>query len=211
MMITEIPDFVQEVLNLFEKYEVKPKDNIRRFVRTHADELHYCWDYGASRVAIMFKGWNYVLKISRLDECLNDYNQKEARNYLVAKETYRVERVLLPIELLYTTAQGVEIYIQPKYDFPACEIPTSTRKKWERKLHDLHKRPIIRAIDMGMYESRGLSALWVARALQLYGKVFMRKLEEWSHAQQINDLHSTNVGWLNGRPVIIDYAGYDEW
>ena len=49
---------------------------------------------------------------------------------------------------------------------------------------------------------------WIARVTQLYGKKFMRSLENWIAEYEINDLHKGNIGMLNGVPVLLDYAGY---
>ena len=49
---------------------------------------------------------------------------------------------------------------------------------------------------------------WYARVLQLYGKKFLASFEQFSNEVQLNDLHNGNIGWRNGRPIILDYAGY---
>ena len=49
---------------------------------------------------------------------------------------------------------------------------------------------------------------WYARVLQLYGKKFLSSFEKFSKEVKLNDLHDANIGWRNGRPIILDYAGY---
>ena len=50
--------------------------------------------------------------------------------------------------------------------------------------------------------------LWTARAYQIYGKKFMKKFAELTNTYGINDLHQGNTGYLNNRPVLLDFAGY---
>lgn len=61
-------------------------------------------------------------------------------------------------------------------------------------------------INGGMHY--GTHEYWIARVTQLYGKKFMRSLEDWISQYEINDLHMGNIGMLNGVPVLLDYAGY---
>ena len=49
---------------------------------------------------------------------------------------------------------------------------------------------------------------WYARVLQLYGKKFLKSFEKFSQEVRLNDLHDGNIGWRNGKPIILDYAGY---
>ena len=44
--------------------------------------------------------------------------------------------------------------------------------------------------------------------LREYGKDLFMKLSQFCHDWEVNDLHSGNVGYLNGHVVILDYAGY---
>ena len=64
-------------------------------------------------------------------------------------------------------------------------------------------------------EARSLSSPLRKRGLQLamefiylYGMEQYEKLTKFLFEQEINDLHRGNVGCLNGRFVIIDFAGY---
>ena len=46
-------------------------------------------------------------------------------------------------------------------------------------------------------------------AINWYGENEIEKLLKFINDEKINDLHSGNLGYLNDRPVIVDYAGYN--
>ena len=73
---------------------------------------HIVISSGETRYAVIFKRDNFVLKIPRYGYCKEDYCQAEIRAYESAKK-FRVERILLPIELYHTTSTGIAIYKQP--------------------------------------------------------------------------------------------------
>ena len=55
-----------------------------------------------------------------------------------------------------------------------------------------------------------LPARWLCDALEYYGLKKVEKLLTFIYDEDIDDLHSSNLGYKDGRPVIIDYAGYYE-
>jgi hypothetical protein len=48
----------------------------------------------------------------------------------------------------------------------------------------------------------------MASALTLYGKRAVKEFCEFVIEERINDLHESNVGFLNGKPILIDFCGY---
>lgn len=160
---------------------------------------------GATRWAFVFEKHKVVVKFPKYDETDEDYCDLELSNYEHAKQ-YRVERCLLPIEWVGETVQGIPIYIQPMYSVSQDRLDYGVQQKWERKLRGLHRAPIVRKVKDGCCYSP--PNLWVERAIQIYGKAFMKSFQEWSRQHNVNDLHSSNVGYLGKQPIIIDYAGY---
>ena len=163
---------------------------------------------GETRYAVVFKHDNFVLKIPRYGNCGEDYCQAEIRAYESAK-TYRVERILLPIELYYTTSTGIAIYKQPKYSFSTSdgEYDRGYNGYLGRRNAPIY-RPIVRKITNECRDGDRISRHWMARVLQLYGKKFCRSFEAWTMENNVNDLHNSNTGWLDNKPIILDYAGY---
>ena len=183
-------------------------DCLDDFERLQPNEIHI--SCGETRYAVIFKHQDFVLKIPRYGyrHCSEDYCQAEIRAYQSAIK-YGIERILLPIELYYTTASGIAIYKQPKYSFSTAE--GMYRHNYDTYLNKRHIPGYARMINVvsnGCYEGNRISRDWLARVLQLYGKKFCRSFEKWSVENQINDLHNSNTGWLNNKPIILDYAGY---
>ena len=57
----------------------------------------------------------------------------------------------------------------------------------------------------------GFNQEWLAVAEQLYGTEFVVDFLNWLHSSEITDLHEENYGYAesDGRPLILDWAGYD--
>jgi hypothetical protein len=126
-------------------------------------------------------------------------------NYHKAKG-YGIEKCLLAIEYVDTTDGDIPVYIQPMYTTSLDRLDYNVQQKWRTKVEKLHRKPIVEKIENGCCYAP--SRLWVERAIQIYGKRFMRSFQEWSRECQVNDLHSSNIGFLRKQPIIIDYAGY---
>ena len=160
---------------------------------------------GATRWAFVFPCYKVVFKFPKWDETDDDYCELELRNYNLGKK-YGIERCLLPIEKVGETDSGIPVYVQPMYTTSHEDLPYGVRRRWERKLHGLHQAEIIRKIENGCHYCP--TRLWVERATQIYGKAFMKSFQKWSKEGRVNDLHSSNIGYLRKQPIIIDYAGY---
>lgn len=175
--------------------------SLERIAKKLGAELHN----GASRWAFVFKEHRVVYKFPRFESTDCDYCEIELNNYNLAKE-FRVERVLLPVTYVGETTCGLAVYRQPMYTKSQGEMRYEEVCNLERKMGQLTHSPIVRKVREGMYSST--ERVWTARAIQIYGKAFMKSFEKWSRRCQVNDLHSGNVGWLGKMPIIIDYAGY---
>ena len=161
---------------------------------------------GATRRVFIFPKLGVVIKFP--DESY-DYCEQEVKFYESAK-TYGVERLLLPIEKVGITKGGIPLYIQPIYRCTINEMDRDRQKGVAERFKKTRKDAIVRAVGRGCYYSPNRD--WLARAIQLYGKKFMRSFEAWTNAHHVNDLHSQNIGYVgNFRPVLIDYAGYCNW
>lgn len=160
---------------------------------------------GATRWAFVFPKHQVVVKFPKYDETDEDYCQIEMENYHKAKG-YGIEKCLLAIEYVDTTDGDIPVYIQPMYTTSLDRLDYNVQQKWRTKVEKLHRKPIVEKIENGCCYAP--SRLWVERAIQIYGKRFMRSFQEWSRECQVNDLHSSNIGFLRKQPIIIDYAGY---
>ena len=162
--------------------------------------------HGETRWCFWFDDCDMVIKIPRFDGGRDfDYCARELHNYEKAC-VYHVERILLPIE--YIGEYGaVSVYLQPRFTYAHDDMGIGKRNALRKKLNNIPNR------SKALY--RSLSNLydwvdreWYARVLQLYGKKFLFSFEKFSKEVKLNDLHNGNIGWRNGRPIILDYAGY---
>lgn len=201
-MDKELAYKVIEALNKFSETVHNPdNDDLYPIAKRLGAKL----SWGATRWAFIFEKHQTVVKFPKYDETDEDYCELELKNYNLAKE-YRVEKCLLSIEYIGTTASGIPIYIQPMYTTSHGDLSYPLQKKWDMKCEKLRCSPVMRKIKDGcLYTPPNL---WLVRATQIYGKAFMRSFQKWSHECKVNDLHSSNVGYLRKQPIIIDYAGY---
>lgn len=199
-------DELISVLENCEAYDGEISDCLDEFADNHS--RHIIISSGETRYAVIFKHENFVLKIPRYGYCKEDYCQAEIRAYESAKK-FHVERILLPIELYYTTSTGIAIYKQPKYSFSTSD--GTYNRGYDTYLNHRntpYHKPIVRKITHECYDGRRINERWMARVLQLYGKKFCRSFEAWTNENSVNDLHNSNTGWLNNKPIILDYAGF---
>lgn len=196
-----------KVIGALDKYLGMDSSPCRSELKPIAERLGAKVHSGATRWAFVFEKHKVVVKFPKYDETSEDYCDIELTNYERAKE-YRIERCLLPIEYVGETESGIPVYIQPMYTVSQDGLGYERQEKWEKKLGGLHRSPIVRKVKDGCRYSP--PNLWVERAIQIYGKAFMRSFQEWSRRYDVNDLHSSNVGYLGKQPIIIDYAGYHD-
>ena len=202
---------VDELISVLEDCEANDDEignRLYEFADNHRRDIII--SSGETRYAVVFKRDNFVLKMPRYgyENCKEDYCQAEIRAYESAKK-FRVERILLPIELYHTTTTGIAIYKQPKYSFSTGdgEYNRCYNSYLNRRNTPYHK-PIIRKVTNECYDGSRINRKWMARVLQLYGKKFCRSFEAWTMENDVNDLHNSNTGWLDNKPIILDYAGY---
>ena len=50
--------------------------------------------------------------------------------------------------------------------------------------------------------------VWQTDVINYYGEAFFHRLMNFIKEEEINDLHRGNLGYLNGRPVLLDYSGF---
>ena len=143
---------------------------------------------------------NYVLKFS-FDE---DYD--EAR---VETEIYNdavlcgIERIFPETRVFYTNKYGITFYSQERITSSVGDDGAKPAVTFGKARENSSK-----ATDKMYYKPS--SNLWAIKAYQVYGKRFMRKVADFTKKHRINDLHGGNIGYINNRPIILDFAGYHQ-
>ena len=58
---------------------------------------------------------------------------------------------------------------------------------------------------------RCFNSLWIKDFFDFYGEDEFIKLDAFLKKYQIYDLHSGNLGYLDGAPILLDYSDFNEW
>ena len=162
-------------------------------------------DSGASKGCIIPKDSDFVIKWTR------DKREREAEQEL---EIYQ-EAVARGIDFLFPQTcflcevSGVKFFAQQKVDCSRSNLNRKTYIKYE-KITKTVKAEILRKAQKGFYNYswRSVDTLWLSMVISLYGKKTTLKLEQFTMEFKINDLHDSNIGFINNRPVLLDFCGY---
>ena len=162
------------------------------------DDIEVC--DGATKICLIPEDGDFVFKINIIDVC-KDYCEYEADNYQEAVKAGK-DRYFLETKYFKTLNEcGVcfPIYIQPKIDEISSEIDSESDEEIN-----------IPSSYCSSPAAWRMSPTWIYNFIEMYGKDEYFNLLEFCDKAGINDLHSGNIGYVNGCPVIFDYAGYFE-
>lgn len=172
---------------------------------------------GSTKLVLARKGDPIVLKIpfnSYYDEdddrsypfeCANlkwdgkgwDYCALEEQIYNIAC-TWNLGDYFAPISL--ASNQSFPIYIQS-----FVTVLTDLHPKCD-SFHQQHANAICSNLNIYNFDY-----YWLDDFLRFNSKAKLKKLNKFIRLYSINDLRRANLGYYNGKPIILDYAGYREW
>lgn len=161
---------------------------------------------GYTKVVIISKMEDFVIKIPRGDSVTYTYCERECHVYEKA--------IKWGIEFLFakTTRMGVIDKKEHRYFYKQEKIE-QFGYRLNREI-DLLKNPVIeRYVEKAMKETDmerygNCAKRWYAYVLKAYGYDTLIKLLLFLKIAKVNDLRSDNVGFRNGKPVLIDYSGF---
>ena len=192
-----------EINSSDDSYDVSEK--LRRYDRNLADQISV--SDGASKICFVFKNKPFVIKWSTYGykeamEEVEIYNRAMAQN--LAK--------FFPKTAFLIRVNGVDFVAQEKIDKSVSECNRQDVQKFQRiaktatdKIVFKIEREFGRA---GNGYHRSLDHNWAKMAIVLYGKHACKALCEFVVDNSINDLHGRNIGYKDGRPIILDFSGY---
>ena len=201
---------------------------------------NYYVEEGATKIVFVSKNENYVIKIpfcgqepddwgsyscsdSRYDNsffdcgcpsCYSpfefagepngwDYCKAEVLLYEKAKEAHLEKHFVKTTLIGYVNNHP--IYLQQKATiFNDLEMSENYHYKSEEQLN--RSKTLCSTNDV-----RCFNATWIADFIEYYDEETFLTLAYHLENNYIDDLHRSNLGYINGRPVIVDYAGYNEW
>lgn len=201
-------------------YGTAQDDDIGRALANYfgdADKYTYNVYNGASKLCLVPLDPNkmWVLKWALDDSC-------ETEEKLYYDACQRGINSFFPETHYMFSHRGGIFYIQRKVDDSCYDLPwekiqeyrkiakTSCQSKsqiWKRMEKKFDKA------DCGRGYDRGLNWTWANMALTIYGKKKCKALCDFIVEHKINDLHDSNIGYLNDKPIILDFCGYSdsEW
>lgn len=172
-------------------------------------------DCGSSKICLIPHNFDFVIKwtYSEFMEETMDEALREVDMYNKAVEAGL--SMFFPKTELFCTMNGINFIKQEKIDFAASGCPYQTFKQYEVKTKtasdkkaQLMDKCFKKAAPNGHY-ARNLDPLWAKMALVIYGKKLCKTLCEFIIENRINDLHESNIGYKNNRPIILDFSGFD--
>ena len=215
-------DMKQEIFNFFSKCnfdDILTEDNFNYHILDYLPQTlfgeTYDWAWGVSKFVVIPKNKHFVIKIpfsGRYDEediyqdFLNanednskswDYCATEMFLYQKAKK-YKVTEFFGKTKYI-GNIENYPIYIQEKIiPISKCGSGASHQEKEKTKSHLTEKK----------YWMFNIS--WLADAYKYYGEKkcdrFMQFIKDYAY--YLDDLHSDNIGYQRGKPMILDYAGF---
>ena len=170
-------------------------------------------DHGASKIAIIIPSLDIVVKIpfvgdydgyycgAKTDlDCDNwNYCQAEYEKFLLAKEA-GLEECFAKIEKIGDIF-GHPIYIQEIADIHDKDYDISHSNHTEEDEKD--------AAEYCSFKEKYLNQTWAGEAIAYYGKDFFQKIVDFISDNRISDLSTSNIGYIKGRHVLVDYSNFN--
>ena len=183
------------------------------YVESHYENRHGDWvdsDYETERTNAStcgrrwVEGENYFEKFSGAD-CENgwDYCEVEATRYCHAEQAN--------VAILFAKTEWIgDVHEYPIYIQERChmfrEESTSNQERYKSRTQaDYEEVNTLRK----KYDFHSINNDWMLDFLIYYGEEMFKKLADFIFNENIYDLHNGNIGYINGRPCLVDYSSYD--
>lgn len=202
-----------EVKELLDKLELSSRMD-EYDVRDRVEELGYrhlvSVRDGATKICLVFKdNTDFIVKWSYNCDDDNSESVKECRIYACAVEAGL--GFFFPKTEIMGKWGDVTVVIQDKVDYSASDCSYDKKVYYQNIARTVTSR-IFRKMEngfkIGSAYDRDLDRTWGRLVISLYGKQVTKKLCEFIKEYKINDLHGSNIGYKNDRPIILDFSGY---
>ena len=165
---------------------------------------------GASKICIVLKKADFVIKWSTCYYCENDYDEAYDEVLIYEKAVKAGLEAFFPKTEIFCTHNEITFVIQEKVDFSTSNLPIKKDDRYSYKTRNVSPSIIEKMNGCFSQMSRGreLNPLWASMAIILYGKRKCKALCKFIVENNINDLHGSNIGYLKDKPIILDFSGY---
>ena len=215
MNINEICDYFKEC----DFHELNEDNFIYNIIDPlSSSTLDFTYSNGASKGVIIFNSTKYVIKIPFCGYTLDEDHQTIFRPFTGARDNQDGDDYCLAESIIYEKAKKfnkniakffapTKYYPNP-YDFPLyiqpkCKIYNETGSFSSSA--DIEK---IKKYSVSCFPSSSIG--WLADAFIQYGAEDFDSFLSFVNKYNIGDLSLDNLGYLNKKPVCIDYSDYME-
>ena len=213
------------ILNLLSTFNLKHLSQYNFMKKLQALDDNFILASGVSKVAIIPKEKNYVIKIpyygkyrkSNGIKCFDPYfsSISKSSDYCKSEEIIYNKAKAKGLDTFFAEIEqigkikSIPIYVQRKaVIFEDVYYPEDDE---EENLNE-HEISIFKTITTkysDLVEDEYLPISWMKDFICSYGELAFDKLYNFLSDNNIQDLHSENIGYICERPVLVDFSGFE--
>ena len=213
------------ILNLLSTFNLKHLSQYNFMKKLQALDDNFILASGVSKVAIIPKEKNYVIKIpyygkyrkSNGIKCFDPYfsSISKSSDYCKSEEIIYNKAKANGLDTFFAEIEqigkikSIPIYVQRKaVIFEDVYYPEDDE---EENLNE-HEISIFKTITTkysDLVEDEYLPLSWMKDFICSYGELAFDKLYNFLSDNNIQDLHSENIGYISERPILVDFSGFE--
>ena len=213
------------ILNLLSTFNLKHLSQYNFMKKLQALDDNFILASGVSKVAIIPKEKNYVIKIPYYGKyrknngikCFDSYfsSISKSSDYCKSEEIIYNKAKANGLDTFFAEIEqigkikSIPIYVQRKaVIFEDVYYPEDDE---EENLNE-HEVSIFKTITTkysDLVEDEYLPISWMKDFIFSYGELAFDKLYNFLSDNNIQDLHSENIGYICERPVLVDFSGFE--
>ena len=213
------------ILNLLSTFNLKHLSQYNFMKKLQALDDNFILASGVSKVAIIPKEKNYVIKIpyygkyrkSNGIKCFDPYfsSISKSGDYCKSEEIIYNKAKANGLDTFFAEIEqigkikSIPIYVQRKaVIFEDVYYPEDDE---EENLNE-HEISIFKTITTkysDLVEDEYLPLSWMKDFIRSYGELAFDKLYNFLSDNNIQDLHGGNIGYICERPVLVDFSGFE--
>lgn len=199
----------EKIISILASLNISSSDDcydISSKVKAHKYNIKVC--DGSSKICLVFPDVPYVVKWST-----EGYSEAMREVQIYKDAVSKNLEKFFPDTIFLVSLNGIDFVAQEKIDFSVCECDLKNARIFSRITRTALDKTVAK-MDREFQKAspfyrRRLDVQWAKMAIVLYGKKACKALCEFVIANKINDLHKSNIGYKNGRPIILDFSGFD--
>lgn len=200
-----------EAIQLLKSLEISARDDswdvMNRLEKTEYKRTVNVAD-GASKICLIPQDAPFVIKWSA------GVNTTEAMDEVKIYQKAMEENLAMffPKTAFLCKINDVNFVVQEKIDCSCGDLSFKKAEKY-RSIAQTAKNSLVWKMQKEFHKAsreyrRDVDTLWAKMALVIYGKRACMSLERFVIENAINDLHRSNIGFKNDKPIILDFSGY---